>query len=421
MKIDVIMPQMGESVAEGTIVTWLKKIGDFIEKDEILLEISTDKVDTEIPSPARGILAEILVPEGKTVPVGTVIARIESEKAQEAEKPVSEVKGSEEPSKIGREKKQSEIGKETGREKGKRFYSPVVRAIAESEGFTMEMLEAIPGSGAGNRVTKKDILEYAAHRRERSGILEPPQPRLELAQKMESRTLSHAAEDEVVPMNHIRKAIARHMAQSMFTAPHVTSVHEADVTGIMESIEKRQKDFKEKENVPLTLTAFVVEAAVQALKEFPIVNASIDGESIVYHKSIHIGIAVAVENGLVVPVIRHAEEKNFLGIARAVADLANRARTKQLSPDEVAGSTFSITNYGAFGTILGTPIINQPNVAILGIGAARKRPVVVNDAIAIRWIMYPSLTYDHRLIDGATGGQFMKRFVELLENYTVNK
>ncbi|NOY77303.1 MAG: 2-oxo acid dehydrogenase subunit E2 [Calditrichaeota bacterium] len=421
MKIDVVMPQMGESVAEGTIVTWLKKAGDWVEKDEILLEISTDKVDTEIPSPAQGKLVEILVPEGETVPVGTVIARIESEEAEEPEQPVPETTVSSERAEIRFEKKPSAVRKETGRKTGKRFYSPVVRAIANSEGLTAEMLEAIPGSGAGNRVTKKDILDYIARRREGFGIAEAPQAYSEKIADVANQPILHSAEDEIVPMNHIRKAIARHMTQSLFTAPHVTSVHEADITGIMERIEKEQEEFREKEQVPLTLTAFVVEAAVQALKEFPIVNASIDGENIVYHKSIHIGIAVAVENGLVVPVIRHAEEKNFLGIARAVADLANRARTKQLSPDEVTGSTFSITNYGVFGTILGTPIINQPNAAILGIGAARKRPVVVNDAIAIRWIMYPSLTYDHRLIDGATGGQFMKRFVELLENYSVNK
>ncbi len=417
MKIDVIMPQMGESVAEGTIVAWLKNVGDHVEADEILLEISTDKVDTEIPSPAGGILSEILVPAGETVAIGTVIARIETEageKAPQPKKPVEAVK-----------KDAPEISKKSGaqtaRQQGKRFYSPVVRNIAREEGLSEVELAQIPGSGRGGRVTKKDLLQFLESRRGKPAEQPPQPPESVFSAAPPEAPREISGEVEIVPMNHIRKAIAEHMAQSMFTAPHVTSIHEADVTRIMDAIEKKQAEFRQREGAALTLTAFVVEAAVAALKQFPVVNASLDGDKILYHRAVHIGMAVAVENGLVVPVIRHADDLNFRALARAITDLATRARTKKLSPDEVKGSTFSITNFGVFGTLVGTPIINQPNSAILGIGAAKKRPVVIHDAIAIRWIMYPSLTYDHRLIDGATGGQFMQYFVDYLENYDVSK
>ncbi len=428
MKVDVIMPQMGESIAEGTIVNWRKKVGDHIDKEEILLEISTDKVDSEIPSPVAGVLAEILVEEGQTVPVGSVIARIETNEKAVAEKPQQ---APAEPEKQELEKEEpvasTELYEKPARQgRPKKFLSPLVKKIAREYGLSHEEVESIQGTGANGRVTKNDILKYlqeksaapAAPPPAKTPATAPPPPPSPAAAKH----ISSSDLVEIIPMDHIRKKIAEHMVFSKNTAPHVTSVAEVDLTRIVNYREKHKKSFEEREGVKLTYTAFFVEVAAKALKEYPLINSSVDGDNIIQKKYINIGIAVGMEKGLIVPVIKNADQMNLVGIARAITDLATRARTKQLKPDDVQDGTFSITNIGTFGNLFGTPVINQPQVAILGTGAIKKRPVVVgDDAIAIRSMAYISLTYDHRIIDGLYGGSFLQRIVQLLENYQFNE
>jgi 2-oxoglutarate dehydrogenase E2 component (dihydrolipoamide succinyltransferase) len=427
------MPQLGESIAEGTISKWHKKKGDAIAMDETLLEISTDKVDSEIPSPAAGIIEELLFPEQETVSVLTVIARIQTDASlagasttpaakakavgdagraapQSAAVPAAAqapaaspaVSPAAEPAPVSRE---NEAG---------RFYSPLVVNIARSEHLRMDELDRIEGSGVSGRVTKNDVLAYV-EKKKRGGIgtvqSQPAAPR-----SQEHHT-DDAAGDTRVAMDSMRRSIAEHMVRSKQVSPHVYSVTEADISKLVAYRERVKSGFEQREGVKLTLTPFFLDAAVKALKEFPYLNASIDGESVVLKKSIHLGIAVAVEKGLIVPVIKHAGEKNLAGLARSVSDLAHRARTKKLMPDEVQGGTFTVTNPGMVGNLYGIPIINQPQVAILAIGAVKKRAIVVDDAIAIRSMVYLSLSYDHRIIDGLMGGMFLERIVELLENF----
>ncbi len=467
MATDVVMPQMGESIAEGTIVRWIKKIGDSVDRDEPLFEISTDKVDAEIPSPAAGVVAEIRVNEGETVAVNSVVAVIgdktsaahpAAKAAPEPPKPTPQADGSPSASAPPREQAPtvahsaaaakasaerhpiSERGtvdrpvsaEETLRERS----SPLVRKIAKEHQVD---ISRIHGTGIAGRVTKDDILGYLAGQEGgKAGGLEgqpadktdrkvQPEP---MRGRQEARAPSSApvppapqfkpgATDHVEKMSVMRKRIAEHMVLSRRTSAHVHSVFEVNFSRIAQIRDQRKADF-ERGGAKLTYLSFIVKAAVDALRAVPIVNASVDGDTIVYHKEINIGIAVALDWGLIVPVIRHADEKNLLGLSRAVADLAGRARGKQLKPEEVQGGTFTITNPGVFGALFGMPIINQPQVAIMGVGNIEKRPVVIDDAIAIRPMAYLSLGYDHRVIDGAIADHFMSVVKQALEQWDPN-
>ena len=410
------MPKLGESITEGTILKWLKKEGDTVEKDELILEISTDKVDSEIPTPIPGTIVKILAKEGDVVEVGKPIAIIAAEGEEigelpaegEQAAPTQEVTTAEPGNAVAATPEIPE--KKGSRKSGKRFYSPVVMNIAGEHGIGMDELERIDGSGVNGRVTKKDILKYIEQKKAQPAASAAAQP-------VSPQTVMSGGPVEEIPMDNMRKRIAEHMIQSKMTSAHVYLYTETDMKNVETIITRNKAAFKQREGFSLTYTPFIVEATVRALKEFPLLNASIDGDRILVKKYYNICIAVALENGLIVPNIFQADSKNLLGIARAVYDLATRARTKRLSPDEIQNGTFSISNFGVFGTTAGFPIINQPQVAILGVGAVKKRPVVINDAIAIRPIMYLSLTIDHRLIDGAMGSQFLEKIREYLENY----
>ncbi len=432
MSTNVIMPQMGESVAEGTVTKWLKKIGERVERDELLFEISTDKVDAEIPSPAAGVLAKILVKENETVPVNTVVAVIEGEDARAepaaAQKPQTEkiipspapappvaptaslpaAHGGPEPS----------AAPPRVAPGAKVRSSPLVRRIAREHEVDLSKLE---GSGLGGRISKKDILTYLREKSSAETSPATPRPTAPTTPPVPGAPAAppivFSGPVEVVSMTPMRRQIAEHMLASRRTSAHVTTVFEVEMTKVVETRERQAEEFERRNGLKLTYTPFLVRAAVEAIKEFPILNASIDGTNLVYKRDVNIGVAVALETGLIVPVVKQANEKNFLGIARAVQDLAERARTKRLSVEDVQGGTFTITNPGVFGSLLGTPIINQPQVAILGVGAIEKRPVVRQDAIAIRPMVYLALSFDHRLIDGAVADQFMSRVKAHLENW----
>ncbi len=419
-KIEVIMPQLGESLTEGTIVKWYKKVGDPIKKDETLLEISTDKVDSEIPSPATGIVTKILFNEQDTVPIKTVIAEIETEGEAkiEPELPSPELEKKVEPT--------SQITKIDKVEKPQtaRFYSPLVLNIARQEGISMEELEKIPGTGIGGRVSKKDIQNYLRNRQTKTITTEEAKPtisKIETTMKVVD-TGDLAAKYpppkyEILQMSNILQKMAEHMVKSVAVSPHVQAISDCDMTSIVNYREKFAEEFERNEGFKLTYTPFIAHAIVKALKEFPLVNSSIEGDKIIVKKFINLGMAVASDQGLIVPVIKNADEKNFIGLARAINDLAVRTRNRRLNPADIEGATFTFTNYGVFGNIIGIPIINQPNVAILGIGAIKKQPVVLNDAIAIRSISYLTLSFDHRIIDGALGGMFLERVVKYLEEF----
>jgi 2-oxoglutarate dehydrogenase E2 component (dihydrolipoamide succinyltransferase) len=404
-RTEVIMPQMGESIAEGTIVKWYKKVGDRIRKDETILEISTDKVDSEIPSPAAGILVEILIKEQQTVPVRTVLAYIEAEGMGDGSHgPVVESPRSAavpEPPPVQRDAAPREALPHRGR-----FYSPLVLNIARTEGVGMEELERIPGTGEGGRVSKNDILRYVAARGSK-----PAAPHAGGA----ADARSPLPGDEILPMSNVMQKMAEHMVQSVRTSPHVSAVHEVDMSAVLRHRMEHTKAFEAANGFKLTFTPYIVDAVVKAIKKYPLINSSLDGDKIIRKSSINIGLAVAAENGLLVPVVRHAEAMNFLGLARAVNDLVVRTRNRKLVPDDVQGGTFTISNYGIFGTMIGTPIINQPQIAILGTGAVVKRPVVIDDAIAIRSMAYFTLSFDHRIVDGALGGMFLAEIVRVLE------
>jgi pyruvate dehydrogenase E2 component (dihydrolipoamide acetyltransferase) len=418
--IDVVMPQMGESIAEGTIAKWHKKVGDKIAKDETLLEISTDKVDSEIPSPAAGVIAELLFPEQTTVNVHTVIARISGESnafaSAAAAAPMPEV---ELPKAVPQPVSQTAHQQVSS----DRFYSPLVLNIARTENVSMSELERIPGTGSNGRVSKKDILAYVDQKKTGTVAAAPQSvsAQASIAPKSAAPITYAPGRIEIVKMDTMRKAIAEHMVRSKHTSAHVGSVSEADLTNIVKFREKNKGAFEKREGFNLTYTPFFLDAVVKALKDFPLLNSSVDGDSIIIRKDINLGVAVALENGLIVPVIKNAEQKSLAGLARSLNDLATRARNKKLMPDEVTGGTFTVTNPGGFGNLYGFPIINQPQVAILGVGAIKKRPVVIDDAIAIRSMVYVSMSYDHRIIDGAQGGMFMQKVVFYLENFDVNQ
>ncbi len=436
MAINVVMPQMGESITEGTIVRWFKQEGEQVGKDEPLLEISTDKVDAEVPSPAAGVLARILHGPGATVAVETVIGVIaeEGEAATEAAPPPAVAAAPEPPvaaappavHEAAAPAPASATSPPGEAEKVVRQRSsPLVRRIAREHGVD---LAEVPGTGLQGRVTKEDILAFIAARAAApspaAAPAPPPAPRAATAAPATSERFGpsrpFASEELREPLSVMRQKIAEHMVASRRTSPHVHTVFEADCSRIV-ALRKRVGDtFEAQHGLKLTYTPFFMAAAVEALKAFPVLNASLDGNEVVYHRHINLGIAVALPHGLIVPVVKRAEELSFLGLQRAVTDLATRARNKQLLPADVQGSTFSITNPGPYGGLFGLPIINQPNVAILSIGGIQRRPVVVTDedgreAIAIRDMVYLALSFDHRLVDGATADQFMAHLTEVLE------
>jgi 2-oxoglutarate dehydrogenase E2 component (dihydrolipoamide succinyltransferase) len=489
---DVVMPQMGESIVEGTLTKWLKKAGERIERDEPLFEISTDKVDTEIPSPAAGTLTEVLVEEGATVSINAVVARIdegggaaeapqkdaaaateapekeagtapEAPQKEEAAAPEKQAPSPQAPP-APEEQETEETPEATAEEqtleptlpqapapdgKGEPEeekappepsgpISPLVRRMAREQNLD---LSKVRGTGAGGRVTKQDVENYLAQRKaaapprdaERPPAPPPQQP--QAAQPAQPRPQAPAAAAQqppampvppqagiprtrIEPMSTMRIKIAEHMVMSKRTSAHVTTVHRVDMTKVAKLRERNKTEFEARHGFGLTYLPFIARATVEGLRTYPLVNASIEGNNVLYHNEINLGIAVALENGLIVPVIRTADEKNVLGLQRAIVDLATRARARQLKPDEVQGGTFSITNFGSFGSVWATPVINQPQVGILGVGAVEKLPVVLDDAIAIRSVCYLSLTFDHRLIDGALADQFTAKVKSVLEGWS---
>ena len=449
---EVVMPQMGESIVEGTLTKWLKKLGDRVERDEPLFEISTDKVDTEIPSPAAGTLSEVLVEEGKTVGINSVVARIDESGGRRAAAaiPAAPAKPAEaapavpkpEPPKPApragaaappppappraeeRAAPEAEEAREAGEPTGP--LSPLVRKMARENNID---LNRVKGTGAGGRITKQDLEAYLAQGAQAAAPAPtaarpaPPLtpaaiPAAPAAPVVEPPAPAVQAKTRIEPMSTMRMRIAEHMVMSKKTSPHVTTIHRTDMTKVAKMREKHKAAFQENYGFSLTYLPFVVRAAVVGLRQYPLLNASLDGNHIIYHNDVNIGIAVALDNGLIVPVIRGADEKNVLGLQRAIVDLAARARSRHLKPDEVQGGTFSITNFGSFGSLTGTPIINQPQVAILGVGTVDKTPVVIDDAIAIRSICHLSLTFDHRLIDGALADQFLSKVKQVLEGWS---
>ena len=414
MIIDVVMPKMGESITEGTILEWKKQVGDSIAMDEILLEIGTDKVDSEIPSSAEGVIVEILAKPNDVIEVGKVIAKIDSQKesfkSDDFIEKSSESLSADSPEIV--EKISTDHPKPINNQKDKKFYSPVVMKIVNEHQIALSELEKISGTGRGGRVTKKDILLYI-DKKKKSELINLKNDSLDKVQKKMMIT----SNDE--EMSHMRQMISKHMVDSLSTSAHVYVMTDVDMSRIVEFVKLNEVSFKKQESYNLTYTPFVVQATVQALLEFPKMNASIEDTKIKYHKNVNIGLAVSIEHGLMVPSILHCEEKNFLGICRSVNDIANRAREGRINPDELSGSTFSVTNFGVFGVTLGTPIINQPNVGILGVGAVKKKPVVVEDvggdSIGIKNMMILSLGFDHRLIDGAEGSKFINSIKRNLE------
>jgi 2-oxoglutarate dehydrogenase E2 component (dihydrolipoamide succinyltransferase) len=435
MKVEMLMPQMGESIAEATISKWLKKPGDAVQKDEVILQISTDKVDSEIPAPAAGVLVELLFNEGDVVPVKTKIAIIDtagesSSVITTAERPAQVSNGNaaqmQAPLQIQSSAPAAVSKKEVEEEEG-RYYSPLVKSLAEKHGVSPSELKNISGSGQGGRVNKEDLLKYVEARSAKPSSPAPVTPAATQSARPASKPEPVSGDwsgdgTKVVVMDTMRQAIADHMVRSKHTSPHVYSIQEVDVTNIANWRAKHKSAFEKSEGFGLSFTPFFLEAAVKALEAFPYVNASVDGKKIILKKHVNLGCAVALGNsGLIVPVIKKAEEKNLVGIARSLNDLAQRARNKKLVPDDVSGGTFTVTNPGVFGTIIGTPIINQPQVAILCLGAIKKRPVVIDDMIAIRQICYLTLSYDHRIVDGSLGGQFLAFIRDYLENWDMER
>lgn len=438
--IEMVMPKMGESIMEATVLGWLKKQGDTIEQDESLLEVATDKVDTEVPSTHAGVLKEILAKDGEVVEVGKPIAII----ATDGEDVTTAATTSDKSEEIAAEPAKAENAM-TGAEKAgaptnearqpladERFYSPLVRNIAKEEGIGMEELSSIPGTGKDGRVTKKDMLAYL---NSRSGEMARP-----LSEKAEStQAVSQpapskpsgasafvSAGDEIIEMDRMRRMIAERMLDSKRTSPHVTSFVEADVTNIVFWRNRNKNEFKEREGDTLTFTPIFIEAVVKAIKDYPMINIQVDGERIIKKKNINIGMAVALPNGnLIVPVIHQADQLNLTGLAKKVNDLARRARNNKLAGDELSGGTFTISNVGSFGNVMGTPIIVQPQVGIIALGAIQKKPAVIEtphgDAIAIRHKMFLSHSYDHRVIDGSLGGMVVRRVADYLEGFELNR
>ena len=460
--VDLVMPKLGESIMEATILKWLKQPGDAVAMDETILEIATDKVDSEVPSTAAGVISELLFNVNDVVPIGTVIARIKTGAAEAVTiSPVPQPKAQdtkyreqeglsdfEETSNIqhptrniqhlpdGRQ--DSTFNTQHTSSNGNRFYSPLVLNIAASEGVSMTELEKIPGTGNEGRVTKKDILQYVSERksgaRSRESAVSSQQPAYQSQREMtvvneqvpltthDSRLTTYSGNVEIIEMDRMRKLIADHMVRSKQTSPHVTSFTEADVTNLVMWRNKVKKEFEKREGTKITFTPLFIEAIVRCIKKFPLINSSLDGDKIIIKKDINIGMATALPSGnLIVPVIKNADQLNLVGLSKQVNLLADNARNGKLKADDTSGGTFTLTNVGTFGSLMGTPIINQPQVAILAVGAIKKRPVVVEtpagDSIAIRHMMYLSMSYDHRIIDGSLGATFLTAVAKELENF----
>lgn len=440
---ELVLPKMGESVAEATIIKWVKNVGDSIDTDESVLEIATDKVDSEVPSPVSGTLVKTLFNEGDVVKVGAVIAIIETEGGAAAPAPASkpaESTASNTPAAsapgIQELSQKAEVVATTVQSNADRFYSPLVKSIASSEGISQAELDAIVGTGSEGRVTKNDILAYLETRKSgANSAIAKPNAAAPVASapattsneiKITPPSVSVNAGDEIIEMDRMRKIIADHMVMSKHVSPHVTSFVEADVTNIVRWRDKVKKEFEKREGEKITFTPIFIEALVRAIKDFPMINISLNGTQIIKRKNINIGMAAALPSGnLIVPVIKNADQMNLVGLTRAVNDLAARARANKLSPDEISGGTYTLTNVGSFGNVMGTPIINQPQVAIMAVGAIRKMPSVIEtpegDMIAIRHKMFLSHSYDHRVVDGSLGGQFVRRVADYLEAFDVNR
>jgi 2-oxoglutarate dehydrogenase E2 component (dihydrolipoamide succinyltransferase) len=456
--IDLVMPKLGESIMEATILRWHKKPGDAVKMDETVLDIATDKVDSEVPSTAEGVIESVLFNENDVVPIGTVIAKIRvganaavtnTQPAPAAPQPqYEEARVVEEiPYQPADNNQQSTINNQysTINEQRStvsdpsskiRFYSPLVLNIAQQEGIGMAELEAIEGTGQDGRVSKKDILNYVANRGTGASLKSQPTsvplPATSYQQPAAIPQTSYQAptvftgNTEVIEMDRMRKLIAKHMTDSKHTSAHVTSFAECDVTGLVMWREKIKKEFEKREGEKITFTPLFIEAVVKSLKKYPLLSSSVDGDKIIIKKDLNIGMATALPTGnLIVPVIKNADQLNLVGLTKQVNGLANAARTGKLKPDDTTGGTFTLTNVGTFGSIMGTPIINQPQVAIMAVGAIKKRPMVIEtpqgDSIAIRHMMYISLSYDHRIIDGALGSTFLNAVSKELENFDVNR
>ncbi|MBL0329954.1 MAG: 2-oxo acid dehydrogenase subunit E2 [Bacteroidetes bacterium] len=432
-QVELIMPKMGESVAEATIIKWLKKEGDKISADETVLEIATDKVDSEIPSTAEGTLIKRLFNEGDVVQVGKAIAIISTDANAVVE--TVEVKTPATPNTniVQKELANNAVKEVVSLEKNSssgKFFSPLVRNIAKQEGIAMTELESISGTGANGRVTKNDILAYIPNKGKQT-VVEQPKVIQETvsngtAAAQAKPAVSVNAGDEIIEMDRMRKLIADHMVMSKHTSPHVTSFVEADVTNIVKWRDKVKGNFEKREGEKLTFTPIFIEALVKAIKDFPMINISLDGTKIIKRKNINIGMAAALPSGnLIVPVIKNADTLNLVGITKQVNDLAKRARAGKLSPDEISGGTYTLTNVGSFGNVMGTPIINQPQVAIMAVGAIKKKPAVIEtpdgDLIGIRHFMFLSHSYDHRVVDGSLGGQFVRKVADYLEQWDINR
>ncbi|WP_319480790.1 dihydrolipoamide acetyltransferase family protein [uncultured Draconibacterium sp.] len=428
---NIVMPKLGESIQEGTITKWFVKEGDTIEEDDMLFEVATDKVDSEIPSPVDGVITKINYPEDSLVAVGEVLAvvsldgEVDEPEAEQAETKEEATKTDDAPAK----EETTDASVDDSRKLSNRFYSPLVKTIAKEENVSFDELESIEGSGVGGRVQKKDILAYLESRESSNAQPEAKKESKPAAPAIEKKVappVSVGAGDTVVEMDRVRKLIADHMVMSKQVSPHVTSVVEADVTDLVIWRNKNKESFQKKYGDKITFMPIFTEAVAAALAEFPMVNSSVDGDKIILKKDVNVGIAVAKPDGnLIVPVIRNAEQRNLVGLTKELNRLADAARNNKLDPSEIQGGTFTITNFGSFGNIIGTPIINQPQVAILATGIIEKKPAVLEtpsgDVIAIRHKMYLSLSYDHRIVDGALGGAFLRRIADHLEQFDINR
>lgn len=420
---ELVMPKLGESIIEATITKWLKKVDDNIEIDDSIAEIATDKVDSEIPSPVSGKLIKLFFNEGDVVSIGKVIAIIETTENMsnsEKNKIISSISIDTKIEAVEVKNEEIAIVENSNNLKSDRFYSPLVKSIAKKENIRLDELDAVIGTGKDNRLTKEDIFNYISSRN-----IEVSASKEKKIDKASVQT-NISATDEIIEMDRMRKLIADHMVYSKHTSPHVTSFVEVDVSKLVHWRSAIKDAFEQKEKEKITFTPIFIEIVAQALREFPMINASVNGDKIILKKNINIGLAAALPNGnLIVPVIKNADQKSLLGIVKNVNDLANRARINKLSPDEIQDGTFTITNLGSFGTLTGTPVINQPQVAILAIGSIKKRPVVIElehgDVIAIRSIAYLSMSYDHRIVDGALAGKFLNRLTQLIENFDVKR
>lgn len=441
--VELLMPKLGESIIEATILAWNKKVGDKIAQDEAVLEIATDKVDSEVPSEVSGTLVKILFNEGDVVPVGTAVALIETGGgAKVVEEPSASLAAVKSVEATVIQAVETVQASSISSAEATRFYSPLVMSMAKEEHISMTELEGIPGTGKEGRVTKTDMQNYIDNRKNASiaspkvEIAAPVQTAdtktvaVETAVKEEAPKIasspSISGNVEIVEMDRMRKMIAKHMVNSVQTSPHVTTFVEADVTNIVNWRNKIKNEFEKREGEKITFTPIFMEIVAKVLKEFPYVNCSLDGENIILKKDINLGMAAALPSGnLIVPVIKNCDQLNLVGITKKVNDLANRARANQLKPDETAGGTYTLTNVGSFGNVMGTPIINQPQVGILAVGSIQKKPVVIEteqgDVIAIRHMMFLSHSYDHRIVDGAMGGRFVRRVADLMEQFDVNR